>query len=228
VHERIDAHRRHEETGMKAARSFVAAAAVPLIIGSAGSFAQPAYLGQTYTARLAPLNSKVAGHHAEGDLRVTVSGDTVTIELDARGLPPGMMHMAHLHGYVSGKVSTCPTASADTNHDGIIDLAETEPVAGVTMIPLNAAPADLTIAGDSYPAASTNGEMIYKRQVSLRALTQKMAGAFDGAAPDLAKRVIFVHGIDAATPLPKTVASLPGVPAQVTLPIACGKLTPGV
>lgn len=42
--------------------------------------------------------------------------------------------------------STCPTAAADTNHDGIIELAETEPAAGVTMILLNAAPADLTIA----------------------------------------------------------------------------------
>ena len=54
-----------------------------------------------------------------------------------------------------------------------------------------------------------------------------MAGTFSGAAPDPVKRVIFVHGIDAAAPLPKTVASLPGVPAQVALPIACGKLMQG-
>jgi hypothetical protein len=219
---------------METTRSYVAVAVAPLIVGLAGLFAQPAYADQepahadqTYIARLSPLNSKVAGHHAEGDLRLTISGDTIAIELDARGLPPGMMHMAHLHGYVSGKNSTCPGARADTNHDGIIDLAETEPAAGVTMIPLNAAPADLTIASDSYPTASTDGRMTYKQQVSFRALTQNMAGTFDGATPDLAKRVIFVHGVDAASPLPKTVASLPGVPAQVTLPIACGKLTQG-
>lgn len=205
---------------------FVAAAAMPLIVGSTGSFARPVHADQTYIARLSPLNSKVTGHHAEGDLRVTVSGDTVTIELDARGLSPGMMHMAHFHGYVSGKSSACAGASADTNHDGIIDLAETEPVAGVTMIPLNAAPAELTIAGNGYPIASKDGEIVYKREVSLRALAREMAEEFDGAAPDLAKRVLFVHGIDAGTPLPKTVASLPGVPAQATLPIACGKLMP--
>ena len=210
---------------METTRSFVTIAAAPLIVGLAGLFAQPAHADQTYIATLSPLNSKVAGHHAEGDLRLTVSGDTVMIDLDAQGLPPGMMHMAHLHGYVTGKNSTCPTAGADTNHDGIIDLAETESAAGVTMIPLNAVPADLSIASDSYPTASKDGRASYRQQVSLRALTLKMAGSFDGAAPDLAKRVIFVHGVDAASPLPKTVASLPGVPAQATLPIACGKLT---
>ncbi|HET9750813.1 MAG TPA: hypothetical protein VFS06_16055 [Casimicrobiaceae bacterium] len=212
---------------METTRSFVSAAAAPLIVGLAGLFAQPAHADQTYIATLSPLNSKVAGRHAEGDLRLTVSGDTVTIDLDARDVPPGIMHMAHLHGYVSGKNSTCPGAGADTNHDGIIDLAETEPAAGVTMIPLNAAPADLTIASDSYPTASKDGRITYKQQLSLRTLMQKMAGDFDGAAPDLAKRVIFVHGVDSASSLPKTVASLPGVPAQATLPIACGKLTLG-
>lgn len=95
------------------------------------------------------------------------------------------------------------------------------------MIPLNAAPADLAIASDSYPTASKEGQIAYKQQASFRTLTTKMAGTFNGAAPDLAKRVIFVHGVDAAAPLAKTVASLPGVPAQVTLPIACGKLMPG-
>jgi len=225
AHGRNGAQRRLEETGMKMARSFVVAGAAPLIVGLAGLFAQTAHADQAYVAPLSSLNSTVAGHHAEGDLRLTVSGDIVTIDLEARGLPPGMMHMAHLHGYVSGKNSTCPTAGADTNHDGVIDLEETEPAAGVTMIPLNAAPADLDIASNSYPTASRDGRFTYKQQVSLRALTQKIAGAFDGAAPDFAKRVIFVHGVDAASPLPKTAASLPGVPAQATLPIACGKLT---
>jgi hypothetical protein len=33
-----------------------------------------------------------------------------------------------------------------------------------------------------------------------------------------------LHGVDAATPLPSTVASLPGVPAFLTLPVACGEI----
>jgi hypothetical protein len=33
-----------------------------------------------------------------------------------------------------------------------------------------------------------------------------------------------VHGVDLSTPLPSTVQSLPGLPAQATLPIACGEI----
>lgn len=106
----------------------------------------------------------------------------------------------------------------------IVDLAETEPAAGVTMIPLNGAPASLTLASDTYPVASKDGHVTYKQDASFDALSRQMAGTFSGAAPELAKRVVFIHGIAAATSLPDTVASLPGVPAQVTLPIACGKL----
>jgi len=34
-----------------------------------------------------------------------------------------------------------------------------------------------------------------------------------------------LHGVALDTPLPSTVASLPGLPAQLTLPIACGEIT---
>jgi hypothetical protein len=37
--------------------------------------------------------------------------------------------------------------------------------------------------------------------------------------------VVFVHGIPAASKLPASVASLGPIPTQVTLPIACGKIT---
>jgi hypothetical protein len=41
---------------------------------------------------------------------------------------------------------------------------------------------------------------------------------------DLDRRVVFIHGVPAATALPASVQSLGTVPAQVTLPIACGKI----
>lgn len=195
-----------------------------MCLGMGGLCAQTVHAEQAYVAKLAPLNAEVTGHKTRGDLRVSVSGDLLTIELDAQALSPGMMHMVHLHGFVSGRDSSCPGAAADINHDGIIDLSETEPAAGVTMIPLNAAPASLAIASDTYPMASKESRITYKQNVVLGELTRKMVATFDGASPDLAKRVIFVHGIPATDTLPKSVASLPGVPAQVTLPIACGKL----
>ena len=35
---------------------------------------------------------------------------------------------------------------------------------------------------------------------------------------------VVLHGVDSATPLPSSVASLPGVPAYLTLPVACGEI----
>ncbi|MGH9444516.1 MAG: hypothetical protein ACRD3O_02100 [Terriglobia bacterium] len=185
---------------------------------------QAAQASKTYSAKLVPLNASVAGSKARGEARFTISGNTLTIRLNAQGLPPGMMHMVHWHGFLSGKAATCPGVAADTNHDGIIDLKETEPAAGVTLVPLNGDPAALKIASNTYPIASKTGRISYKQSVSLAALNREMAMKFSGTSLDLDKRVVFVHGVPASTTLPASVASLPGVPAQVTLPIACGKI----
>lgn len=67
--------------------------------------------------------------------------------------------MQHFHGFTDGRNATCAKAAADTSHDGIVDLLETEPTSGTTMVPF-----------------------------------------------------------------PTSVASLGTIPAQVTLPIACGKI----
>lgn len=45
-----------------------------------------------------------------------------------------------------------------------------------------------------------------------------------GEPLNLGARHVVVHGVDLATPLPATAQSLPGLPAQVTLPIACGEI----
>lgn len=47
---------------------------------------------------------------------------------------------------------------------------------------------------------------------------------FPGQQLDLARRVVFIHGLPVDTKLPTSVASLGPIPAQVTLPIACGKI----
>lgn len=40
----------------------------------------------------------------------------------------------------------------------------------------------------------------------------------------LERRVVFVHALPEGADLPPTVASLEGVPARVTLPLACAEL----
>lgn len=213
-----------KEDGMKNWRSGLIVL-FGLMIGFAlGGFQAQAQNTTTYVAKLMPMNSSAAGSKVHGTVRFTVSGNELTIRMKAKGLPPNMMHMVHLHGFVDGKDAVCPAANADANHDGVIDLNETEPSSGTTMIPLNGDPAALQIASDTYPKASKEGRIRYRQTVSLTSLNAKMASTFHGASVDLDKRVVFIHGVAPDAKLPSTAASLPGVPAQVTLPIACGRV----
>ncbi|MGB7600154.1 MAG: hypothetical protein WBM24_07605 [Candidatus Sulfotelmatobacter sp.] len=177
-----------------------------------------------YVAKLVPMDSKVTGLDATGEARFTVSGDRLTIRITAKGAPPDIVHWQHFQGFKDGRVATCPTAAADVNHDGIIDLIETEPAAGTTMVPFDDNPAGMDVARDMYPAASAAGTYDYQQVVSLKVLRTAFAKAFGSPDLDLDRRVIFVHGIPPTTKLPASVASLGTIPAQVTLPIACGKI----
>lgn len=177
-----------------------------------------------YVAHLTPLNSKVTGSDASGEARFTIKGDRLTIRIDANGLPPGIMHLQHFHGFKDNREATCPTPAADVNGDGIIDLIETGPMSGTTMVPFHDDPVSMQIVNDTYPKASASGSYHYGKTVSLRALQAAFAKAFDDPQLDLDKRVVYIHGIFHSTKLPASVASLGKILAQVTLPIACGKI----
>lgn len=181
---------------------------------------------RTYVAELHPMNTKVTGMQATGEARFTVTGDTLTISVDMKGVPPNIEHWQHFHGFKNNHAATCPTATADANHDGIVDLIETEPTSGTTMVPFNADPAAMDIPSDTYPKASADGTYNYQVKVSLKALQAGFAKAFGDRNLDLDRRVVFIHGVPASTNLPATVKSLGPIPAQVTLPIACGKIEP--
>lgn len=177
-----------------------------------------------YVARLLPMNTAVTGREASGEARFTVAGDTLTVSIKARGLAPGIMHWQHFHGFRDNRDASCPAPAADVNHDGIIDLIETEPASGTTMAPFQDNPASMQAMRDTYPKASADGTFEYRKTVSLKALTAAFAKAFGGQALALDRRVVIIHGLLPATRLPLSAASLGTVPAQVTLPVACGKI----
>ncbi len=178
----------------------------------------------TYVATLHPMNTNVTGSSASGQVRFSIVGDTMTIEVDVTGVSPNMVHWQHFHGFADNRDATCPTAAADTNHDGIIDLIETGPMSGTTMVPFDTDPAAMDIAHGTYPTASATGTYHYQETVSLAALQAAFAKAFSDQKLDLDRRVVFIHGVPSGTKLPSSVASLGPIPAQVTLPIACGKI----
>jgi hypothetical protein len=187
--------------------------------------AQAQNADMTYMAALAPLNSAVTGSSASGEALFMISGDQLTIKITVKGVPPDTEHWQHFHGFAEGdRASTCPVASTDANGDGIVDLIETEPLAGTTMVPFNADPVSMDIPQDTYPTAGADGTYTYEKTVSLKALESAFAKQFPGQQLDLDRRVVFLHGVPASTTLPDSVASLGDIPAQVTIPIACGEI----
>lgn len=177
-----------------------------------------------YIARLHPLNAGAAGSRTSGVARFTVNGDSLTISINVQNAPPNMEHLQHFHGFTDGRDATCPAKSADSNDDGVVDLIETEATSGTTMVPLTADPVSMEIVTDSYPKANAGGAYRYSKTVSLSTLEKAFSDKFGGQPLDLAKRVVYIHGVPSDTKLPSTSASLGTIPAQVTLPIACGKI----
>ena len=177
-----------------------------------------------YTAHLHPMNSVVTGLQTTGEVRFSVVGDKLTISVTAHGLPPNIVHWQHFHGFADNRAATCPSTAADANGDGIIDLIETESMAGMTMVPFTDDPVAMDVAHGTYPKASAAGTYTYRQTVSLTGLTAAFAKAFNGQPLDLDRRVVLIHGVVPTSRLPASAASLGRIPADVTLPIACGRI----
>ena len=210
--------------GKNSFQTVAIAGALAAFVGGA-NVAHAASTDVTYKATLLPLNAKTVGSDASGEATFTISADRLTIRVTTKGLPPNMEHLQHFHGFATGdRTSRCPTARDDKNGDGIIDIVETEPVAGTTMVAFHDDPVSMAIVNDTYPKAGPDGSYSYEKTVSLKALEAAFVKKFPGQRLDLVRRVVFLHGVPTATKLPATVASLDHIPAQVTLPIACGPI----
>ena len=204
--------------------AIVSVACAPVALAGAPATKTDSQPAAVYVGHLHPMNTKVTGVETTGEARFSIAGDTLTISVNAQKLPPDMMHLQHFHGFKDNRDATCPTEAADANHDGIIDLIETEPTSGTTMVPFHDDPVSMEIVRDTYPKAAADGTFQYQKTVSLKDLEAAFAKAFGDKGLDLDRRVVFIHGILPGTKLPASAASLGTIPAQVTLPIACGKI----
>jgi hypothetical protein len=208
---------------MKAKSGLLAAAT--LAVGTlAFATASQAATTESYVAHLIPMNTQVTQSNTTGEARFDIRGDKLTIDIRVKNAPGNTVHWQHFHGFTTDAAATCPTLGADANGDRIVDLIETEPAAGTTMVPFDTMPAAMDVAHGHYPKASADGSYHYHQTVSVKALSAAFAKAFNGQSLNLDKRVIFIHGVPANTALPTSVKSLGPIPAAVTLPIACGKI----
>lgn len=178
---------------------------------------------QIYRADLSGVNQELTETEVQGTATLAIANDSVTITLDASGLPAGMMHMAHYHGFTDGQEATCPSPDADENGDGIIDMTEATQVIGQPLVPFNNDPTNLSTESQTYPTADSMGNLYYTQTVSLEELRNAMQQEHGITELDFSNFVVNIHGVDEGN-LPQSVQSQPGMPPHLTVPIACGKL----
>lgn len=204
----------------------VAAGAAALALAAPGAaFAQSS---TTYTANLAPVPLNGA-NSATGTLTLVLDGSQATITEQVSGLAATFMgapypHVQHIHGpggTGGGGMGACPTASADTNSDGVISTTEGQPAYGAILTTLGTSGDTSPAAGTDLKIAPSGATINYSRTITLDAAT--MAAVTSG------KAVIVVHGLDPATAPPAATSSkselVPSLPLAATSPALCGVLT---
>lgn len=196
----------------------------------------------TYVSTLGALNTQANGGTAvTGTVTTTISGDTVTVVVNAHGLAPGIAHAMHFHAD-----GACPTAAADTNGNGNIDVVEGVPSYGPILIPIDSNLANTDPNQGNFPTADANGDINFTTTASLSALMASLHEADPNPNDAFAKltanqqldiltRTVVVHGVANNTTLPSTTGTLTAngephangssatdLPPQATLPVACG------
>jgi hypothetical protein len=183
---------------------------------------------EIYIAPLKPLNDSLTEQSPLGLATIFIRGDELRMYVIAEGLPPGMAHLQHYHGFTQGNEAVCPTDDVDANGDGVVDLRETEATSGVTLVPFHDDPASLEglLDTERFPVASSpDGVIDYRETVSVQELEAALQSQYDIGELNVENRVVFIHGVAEDVTLPDSAASIADVPASTTLPIACGEFT---
>lgn len=169
------------------------------------------------TVQLRQLNDSGARGHGALVLR----GNQVDIAFRVRGVLAGAPHAQHIHIGAQGR---CPSQSADTSGDGIVNTTEGHPFYGHIGT-------SLTTSGDTSPASGLAVDRFptpdgssydYRRSITVTA----------DVASDIrnGKAVLVVHGID-----PNRSGAYdgsapsdldPSLPLEATSPAACGSFRP--
>lgn len=118
--------------------------AVNMKVADLGATAQ-AFLSAD-SLHFAPLD-ELNDSGVSGVTLLAVNGDQLTVINAVDGVEPGKLHVQHIHGFQGAQDAVTPTAAADTDGDGFVELGEGLPFYGPIQISLDPAP---TPAGDSF------------------------------------------------------------------------------
>ncbi|MQS74837.1 hypothetical protein [Companilactobacillus halodurans] len=182
-------------------------------------------MSKKYIANIVPLNDEFIGTKAHGKAEFEETDDELKIKIEMFDTPANTQHWEHFHGFPDGNDAQIATMDQDKNHDGLVDLPETESVSGTTMVPFDNAPHHMNVPNDNYPVSDADGHFEYEITVPLKELQAKFKEVFGSDDLELDKRVIYIHGVAKDLKLPDTVAGVVGkYDTHVTLPIATGKI----
>ncbi len=173
---------------------------------------------KVFQATLLPVNN--SGVH--GSATLTLSGRTLTVDLQASGLQPGQIHPQSLVAMAGGGADRLPTAADDTNHDGVIDQSEMVAAVGMPILDLALDPA--VVAGASpladslaiFPVAGANGTITYHEAFPFNTAPPAANALLSEVAGHLALGAVVLQGMAGPT------AALAGY--QPHLPVAVGLL----
>ena len=103
-----------------------------------------------YIAKIKPINADKIETQAHRIATFSENGNSLHIHVEMFDKPANIEHWEHFHGFPNGNQAHVPTLMQDVNHDGFIDLPETEAVSGTTMVPFDDAPQEMNIPHDGY------------------------------------------------------------------------------
>lgn len=135
-------------------------------------------MAEKYTAEIGCLKLEKIGTKAHGTLESTVDGAQCCIYIEMFDTPLNVQHWEHSVGFSDGKPAEIATAAQELNGDGFVDLPETEPVLGTTMVPFELEPLKSYVPNDSYPVAELDGHQLYDKLVDLKERQKASKAAF--------------------------------------------------
>lgn len=168
----------------------------PTATGSAGG--SPTATSHSFDGTLVPLN----GTNIQGAVALTVSGQSLTVDIRATGLEAGHVHVQTLDAMSNGTSDAVPTSANDTDHDGFIEQAEAAQTLGQPILALPTDP-QLTLAATgstlgsslaTFPQPDANGTLVY-HQVFTFAPNSAQAALLSDVTTHLSGAAVVLQGL---------------------------------
>lgn len=156
---------------------------------------------QVFHADLNALNnSGVAG---DVTLLLDQRNMALTVDVEAKGLEPGQVHIMHIHGFTDGTDSRSPTIAQDADHDGFVELGEGATIYGPILLNLSLNPDDSAhdhgtaghdhSADAMFPTVGADGMLHYRETFQFNAADANAQAVFGSLQPLDLKEVV-IHG----------------------------------